>query len=95
MSYRIDYGDKTYTNPNRNLSNFRIPAYTAVFLFAFVLLVRQFWPKGTETLTACLLPVEPGIAQQAFSVFLSSITQGESFRESFAVFCREILLNGC
>ena len=95
MSYRIDYGGKPNTKQNGNQPSFRIPAYTAAFLFAFVLLVRKFWPEGTQMLTACLIPTEPGITQQAFSLFFSSITQGDPFRESFAVFCRQILLNGC
>lgn len=91
MAYRIVYGPEIKAPKQTRRTSVRIPAFTAAFLLAFVLLVRQFWPAGTEILKQYLLPGEPTVTEQAFSAMVENIRAGEGIGEAFAVFCEEII----
>lgn len=94
MGYRIVYGPEIRPPRERAGTSGRLPAMTAAFLLIFALLVRQFWPEGTQILRQYLLPGELSVTEQAFSSLMQNIRGGESVLSAFTVFCQEIIQYG-
>ena len=56
MSYRIEYGTPIPPQYVEKANPARLRIMTAAFLILFSLLVRQYFPDGTEKLRQVLLP---------------------------------------
>lgn len=94
MGYRIVYGpDMTVCKPQSE-NRSRIAVMTAVFLLLFMLLVRQYWPAGTQVLKQYLLPGELTVTEQAFQSMMDELRSGEQAGAAFTAFCQEIVHNG-
>lgn len=93
MGYTIRYDG---SDPPRNQPGplgLRLSGLTAAFFLTFLLLTHIFWPSGREKLRQLLLPGDPDVTAQAFSVMMDDLRSGEPMGEAVTVFCREILSN--
>lgn len=91
MGYIIVYegADPAEISVSRRRS--RLPELTVLFVLAFLLLTRLFWPAGREKIRDILLPGDPNITQQAVSVLVDDLRAGEPVGEAVRAFCGEIL----
>ena len=94
MSYRIVYGPMPPVREARRSGPLRFQVLTALFLLLFVLLVRQAWPEGTQTLRRFLIPGEPTVTEEAFSGMIGEIRAGEPVGDAVTAFCRQIMEHG-
>lgn len=93
MSYRIEYGPAI---PNRYITKnsfLRLQSMTAICLLLFSLIVRHFFPAGTEMLRHILLPGELSVTQEAVETFMCDIRNGEDFTDSLTAFCEYIVIH--
>ena len=92
LSYRIEYGPaitpQYQTKPKRRA---RHRVLTALWLLIFVLLVKQCFPSGVQTLRQLLLPASHSITQQALDQLVMEVRDGESFGQAFTAFCQQII----
>ena len=91
MSYRIEYGPEFPKKYRKNNQVSRVKAFTAAFLLLFTILVRSFFPAGTEKLRQLILPPEASLVQTGFDDFLSSMRSGKPMGDAFTVFCKQIV----
>ena len=91
MSYRIEYGPAIPTQYARRSNATRIQALTASFLLLFSLLVRQFFPAGTEKLREILLPQTHTVTQDALEIMMTYLRDGETLPDAFSAFCVYII----
>lgn len=94
MGYRIEYGPQRLVKPKGDRHGFRRRILTAAFLLLGCILVRTFWNDGSELLETVLLPGEPTVTEQAFSLLLNDLRTGVPVGESVTAFCRFIVENG-
>lgn len=85
MGYRIVYGTDPFRTVPREKSRLRL--LTAAFALALVVLVRCFWPQGTQMLRDVLLPEESA----AFQQMTSDIQAGEPIGDVVTAFCRTVV----
>ena len=87
MSYRIRYGedapDLFGARPRRNR------AATAVLLIMGAMALGSFLLK--QNVVEAVFPWTRETVQTAFAAFSAEMREGESFRDAFGGFCREIL----
>ena len=91
MAYRIEYGPpipEKYLNKENPL---RLQVMTALCLLIFTLLVKAWFPAGTQTLQQLLLPGVPSVTQQALDALMSNIHSGESLGDACTTFCQQII----
>lgn len=93
MSYRIEYGPAIPPEYRKEPKSTRLRVLTALFLLLFTLLVRQFFPSGTDKLRAALLPGAPTITQQALDFLMGDLRDGEPLGQAFTAFCTYIIDN--
>ena len=91
MSYRIEYGPDLPTRYRNIRRNTRLKVMTALWLLVFSLLVRSFFPAGTEELRRVLLADADSVVQNAYSLFLGEVRSGQSVGDAFTVFCRYVI----
>lgn len=91
MAYKISYGPDIQPPKAAGFRWSRVRPLAAAWFLVFVLLVRTLWPQGRELLRTILLPGDPTITQQAFSVLISDIRQGSDLGQALTVFCEEII----
>lgn len=91
MSYRIEYGPAIPPQYVKKPKLLRLRVTTAVFLLLFALLVRQFFPAGTEKLRQFLLPGTSSVTQEALDSLMGDLRNGESFGDAFTAFCTYII----
>lgn len=91
LTYRIDYGPPLRTTKPR-LSKKRVRCFTIGVFFAFLMLVKLFWPEGRRMLTQLLIP---GGAENrgAFVSLAESIQGGVPLGDALYTFCSEVLEN--
>ena len=91
MSYRIEYGPPVPPQYVKKPRPLHLQIMTAVCLLLFSLLVRQFFPAGTNKLRQILLPGTPTVTQQALETFLTDVRTGAPVGDAFYVFCSQII----
>lgn len=82
MGYRVIYGEDPFQKKEKR----HLPAMTAGFALAFVILVRCFWPQGTAVLREVLLPQANGMEQ-----LTEQIRAGEPVGDAVTAFCRGLV----
>ena len=90
MAYRVEYGSG---GAKRSEIRKKKTAGGKVwgFFLLFLLLVRLYWPAGTEVLRKLVLP---GASQTAFAqvqTLTEQIRAGEPFGQALESYCRRIL----
>ena len=91
MGYRIVYGPPIRSRERKPAAGVRIRNLIAVFLFLFAVIVRLCWPEGAGMLREYLLPGDLSSVEEAYTVLLDQLRNGEELREAALVFCRSIL----
>ena len=91
MSYRIEYGPSSPSSSRNPRHGSRVQTMTAVCLLLFSLLVRSFFPAGTEKLREILLPDSNSVVQSAYHAFLNQMQGGQSVTDAFTVFCQYVI----
>lgn len=92
LSYRIEYGPETPPQYRKKpKKGVRLRFLTALWLFLFVLMVKQCFPTGVQTLRQLLLPLSHSITQQALDELVIGVRDGQSFGDAFTVFCQQII----
>lgn len=91
MAYRIEYGSPVPPQYIKRTNPLRLQIMTAVFLLTFSLLVRQFFPAGTQKLRQLLLPGTPSVTQAALDTLMGDLRNGESLTDAFTTFCVYII----
>lgn len=90
MAYRMEYGaEGAKRREIRKKKNPKSKVWGCFLLF--LLLVRLYWPAGTEVLRQLLLP---GASQTAFAeveTLTEQIREGEPFGQALESYCRKIL----
>ena len=95
VPYRITYGEEDrYSVKPAEYSTLRIRCLTAAFLLVLALFAKFCWPEGAAVIRSVLLPSSPSVTQQAMDCCILQIQHGEPVVESFAVFCRQVLVDG-
>lgn len=87
MPYRIEYGSAIPPQYIKKKKPLRLQIMTAIFLLTFSLLVRQFFPAGTQKLRQILLPGTPSVTQEALDMLMGDLRDGESLGDAFTAFC--------
>lgn len=94
MAYRIEYGpaipEKYQT---QRPEPHRIQLLTAVCLLVFTMIVKIWFPAGTQKLQQFLLPGAPSVTQQALDELVANLRFGDPLDEAFTAFCRHIISN--
>lgn len=90
MGYRIEY-ESPRQYPTKKPRGSRIFWLTGAFLLIFTCFTLQFWPQGRELLEEALLPGDPAVTKQAFSLMTQQLRQGEAIGDALAAFCREVI----
>ncbi len=90
MAYRVEYG-----SGKAKRSEFRKKKTAGgkvwAFFLLFLLLVRLYWPAGTQVLRELLMP---GASQTAFAevqTLTEQLRDGEPFGQALENYCRRIL----
>ena len=91
MGYRIVYGGPSPENKIQNSTAIRLRIMLAAAFFIFCTAVRLLWPEGTSHLQSVFLPSELTVAEEAFSVLLEDVRQGQPLDDSITAFCHKIL----
>lgn len=91
MAYRIVYGPEIPPQYRKKHTNCRLRLFTAISLLLFTLLVKEFFPAGTEKMQEFLLPGNPTITQAALNSMMNQLQSGEPLADALTVFCKEIL----
>ena len=91
MSYRIVYGGPTPENKMSNTTAVRLRTMIAAALLIFSMIVRLLWPDGTTLLQSVFLPTDLTVAEEAFSVLLEEVRQGQPVDDSITAFCQKII----
>lgn len=89
MSYKIIYG-KVRGKPSK-WNIIRIQMIVCVFLLIFSVCVRLFWPDGADLMRQCLVSEELSSGAQAVVALVEGLEDGESFADTVAVFCQELI----
>ena len=89
MGYRIVYGPDRMDRQNGSTK--RLGTMIAGSLLAFLALTAQFWPAGRAKLEEVLLPGDPAVTKQAFSVMTEQLRAGEAIGDAVAAFCQEVM----
>ena len=90
MAYRVEYGSggkKRSEIGEKKLGRGKV----WVCFLLFLLLVRLYWPAGTEVLRKLVLP---GASQTAFAevkTLTEQLREGEPFGQAIESYCRKIL----
>ena len=93
MSYRVDYDPEmknrypTYIKIKRKL-----PARPLLLSIAVIAACYGVFRSG---LLHYFIPGDPAVTTAAFSGMMDDIGAGESVRQAFLDFCKEIIVNAC
>lgn len=85
MGYRIIYAQEPLA-PEKPRGT-KLKMMTAAFALALVVLVRLFWPQGTQMLQNALLPGDHSHLDQ----LTRDIRAGEPVGEAVTAFCQSII----
>jgi len=91
MSYRVDYNpemNKRY--PSVTKTRRKLPIRPILLTVGAVALVYGIFSSG---LLCLLIPGDPAVTAAAFSGMIENIGAGESIRQAFLLFCKEIIVN--
>lgn len=90
MAYRVEYGSG---GAKRSEIRKKKTAGGKVwgFFLLFLLLVRLYWPAGTQVLRELLLPGASQTAFAAVGTLTEELREGESFGQALEDYCRRIL----
>lgn len=92
MAYRIEYGPLIPEKYLKKRSgSLRLKVMTAVCLLVFSLIVKTWFPSGTQKLQQFLLPGTPSVTQQALDELVIRVRFGDPLDEAFTAFCRHII----
>ena len=91
MSYRVDYSPELSTQyPTRVKIPRKLPLRPILLSFAVILFCYGVYCTGVWKL---LIPGDPAVTTAAFSGMVDDIGAGESVRQAFLTFCREIIVH--
>ena len=88
MGYEIRYAGH---EPSSRKPGTRLPALTAGFFLAFLLLTHAFWPAGASKLRQLVLPGDSEVTGQAVASLVEDLREGQAVGDAVTTFCREIL----
>lgn len=92
MAYHVAYGPPIPERYQKKRYNpLRLQVMTAVCLLVFVLLVKAWFPVGTQKLQQLLLPGAPSVTQQALDELVTNIRSGDPLNAAFTAFCQHII----
>lgn len=91
MGYRIVYGAEPYRYGSDASGWKRILGMAVGCFLIFLVLTMQFWPEGRGVLEKMLLPGDPMVTKQAFSVMAEQLKAGEAIGDAVAAFCQEVI----
>ncbi len=69
----------------------RLRGMIAGVLLAFSLLVKCFWPEGSERIRAVVLPDELTKTQKAVQSLFIRVKDGDALQDALTAFCVEII----
>ena len=92
MSYRVDYNPEM-KNRYPSLPKIRKKLPVRPLLLSIVA-IAAFYGIFSSGLLRWLIPGEPAVTTAAFNGMMDDIGAGESVRQAFLTFCKEIILNG-
>ena len=90
MAYRVEYGSREAKRSEIRKKK-SVGGKAWGFFLLFLLLVRLYWPAGTQVLRELLLP---GASQTAFAevqTLTQELREGEPFGQALENYCRRIL----
>ena len=91
MTYRIEYGPPIPVQYQKKKNPQRLRVMTAAWLLVFALLVKAFFPAGSQALRQLLLPGIPSVTQQALDKLVTDIRDGDPLNDAFMAFCQHII----
>ena len=91
MAYRIEYGSAVPPQYVKKTKTLRLQIMTAVCLLTFSILVRQYFPTGTQKLRQLLLPGKLTVTQEALDGLMGDLRNGEPLTDAFTAFCEYII----
>lgn len=91
MAYRIEYGPAVPEQYIKRKNPLRLQILTAAFLLTFSLLVRQYFPAGTQKLRQFLLPGSHSVTQDALDLLMGDLRSGEPIGDALTTFCVYII----
>ena len=92
MSYRVDYNPEMKNRyPNFVKIKRKLPVRPILLSVAAVAIIYGIVSSG---LLRFLIPGEPAVTTAAFNGMMEDIGAGESVRQAFLAFCKEIIQNG-
>ena len=94
MAYRISYAPPVPESHRPQKDPLRLQVMTAVCLLVFTLLVKTWFPAGTDKLRQLLIPDVPSVTQQALDGFVIDIREGDPLADAFTAFCQHIISHG-
>lgn len=91
MSYRVDYTPETRDRyPSRIKVRRKLPIRPAIVSVATVAIIYCIVSSGVLRL---LIPGDPAVTTAAFDGMVDDIGAGDSVRNAFLTFCKEIIVN--
>lgn len=91
MGYRIEYGPARNGRESSVADRKRLLGMIAGCFLAFLVLTLQFWPEGKAKLEEALLPGDPVVTKQAFSVMTEELRAGETVTDAVMAFCQVVM----
>lgn len=91
MGYRIVYGGPSPESKIQNSTAIRLRTMVAAAFLMLCMAVRLLWPDGTAVLRSVFLPSDLTVTEEAFSVLIEEVRQGQPLGDSITAFCHKIL----
>ena len=91
MGYRIEYDSGAGKYEIRKNNPFLGPALFGCTVGLLLTLIFTFWEAGGDYIRDALIPGENQVTLEALETLSQRLRQGESFQDSVAAFCTEIL----
>ena len=92
MSYSIDYSQDMPRRMPLNEKQDHFPMMISVGILIVIIAAFLLWPGMGQSLKEALTPGDFGITTGAFETMVNSLSQGESVRDAFAEFCRDVIV---
>ena len=90
MAYRVEYGSGG-AKRSEIWKKKMVGGKAWGFFLLFLLLVRLYWPAGTQVLRELLLPGASQTAFAAAETLTDQLREGEPFGQALENYCRRIL----
>lgn len=91
MGYQVEYEPTGKVHRQDDKKQGNLPALTAAFLLAFLLLVNGFWPRGREVLCEIFFPGDAAVTAAALDTFAQELRDGKPVGTAVESFCRCVI----